>query len=263
MASPPSSPPTKTLRATGPAIIVILIIAAALIGYYQVVYYPTIAPSSTSSTSTQAVPATKYNVTVTIPPGASAGGGKPLNNYFDPDSITVYIGYNSTVIWRNNDSALHTVTAAANSPDPRFNAWGPDNPASYNNVNPNGGTVNFTFTVAGTYNYSCSYHNWMIGQVIVKTAPPSLSTGSSATGTASTGSVSAAQTGTSTSSSSNLAATTAAAIAAGFHLLNSATDLATSLATRIGSGTAPWIVNLSSNLWQTASFAPADLTKTW
>ena len=169
MAAP--APPAKTLRATGPAIIVILIIAAAIIGYYQIVYYPTVAPTST----TQAVvPQTPFNVTVTIPSGAGSSG-KPTSFYYQPNSITVFAGYNSTVIWKNADGSVHTVTASPGSPDPRFNVFGPTS-QPYNNVNPNGGEVNFTFTTPGTYNYTCSYHNWMKGQVVVKSAPPGLVT---------------------------------------------------------------------------------------
>ncbi|MDG6905370.1 MAG: hypothetical protein JRN20_06265 [Nitrososphaerota archaeon] len=181
---PPSRPaapkaPVKTLRAAGPVIVLILIVAASFLGYYQVVYYPTIAPTSTTTT-VASIPTTPFNVTVTIPPGA-AGTGKPTSFYFQPDAITVYIGYNSTVIWVNNDSTVHTVTADGNPPDSRFSAWGPDNPSSYNNVfYPGSGqtplSINFTFTVPGVYNYSCSYHPWMKGEVIVKTAPAGLIT---------------------------------------------------------------------------------------
>src|SRR5579872_2210072 len=150
-----AAPPTKTLTATGPVIIVILIIAAAFLGYYQIVYYPSVAPTSTTTITT--VPSTKLNVTVVIPSGA-ASSGKPTSFYYAPDSITVVAGLNSTIIWKNEDGALHTVTAAVNSPDPRFNAFGPTSPvSSWNNVQPNGGEVNFTFTTPGTYNYSCSY----------------------------------------------------------------------------------------------------------
>jgi plastocyanin len=161
--------PVKTLRAAGPIIVLILIVAAAFLGYYQVVYYPTIAPTTATTSS---IGPLEENVTVIIPNGAQ-DPSTPTSLTFLPNVITVYIGYNATVIWYNNDSALHTVTAKPNSPDSKFNQWGPTS-APYNNVNPNGGTVTYTFTIPGIYNYTCSYHLWMGGEVIVKAAPPGL-----------------------------------------------------------------------------------------
>jgi plastocyanin len=226
-----ASPPAKTLTATGPVIIVIIVIAAALLGYYQIVYYPTVAPTSTTITI---VPPTKLNVTVTIPSGAGSSG-KPTSFYYEPDVITVVAGYNSTVFWRNNDSSVHTVTAALNSPDPRFNDFGPTS-QPWNNVNPST-EVNFTFTTPGTYNYSCSYHNWMKGEVIVLAGNSSSGAGSSSPA--------------------------AAAIFSNFHfVLSSAIAFAKSLATRMGSGIAPWRVNLSINLLREFWLTPALLTKT-
>jgi len=225
-----ASPPAKTLTATGPVIIVILVIAAALLGYYQIVYYPTVAPTSTTLAI---VPPTKLNVTITIPVGAGSSG-KPTSFYFEPDVITVVAGYNSTVIWRNNDSSVHTVTAAVGVPDPRFNAFGPTS-QPWNNINP-GDEVNFTFTTAGTYNYSCSYHNWMHGEVIVVA-------GNSSAGATQTG-------------------VAAAILPKSQPSLTGAIVLANSLATRIGSGIAPWSVNLSSNLLELLWLIPALLTKT-
>jgi plastocyanin len=225
-----ASPPVKTLTATGPIIIVIIVIAAAILGYYQIVYYPTVAPTSTTVTI---VPPTKLNVTVFIPTGAGSAG-QPTSYYFAPDSITVVAGYNSTVFWRNNDSTVHTVTAAIGAPDSRFNDFGPTS-QPWNNINPNS-EVNFTFTTPGTYNYSCSYHIWMKGQVIVLAG------------------------NTSTAASTSQAA---ASILSKLHLdLTGATVLAKSLATRIGSGIAPWKVNLSSNLFELFWLIPAVLTKT-
>jgi plastocyanin len=223
-----ASLPTKTLTATGPVIIVILIIAAAFIGYYQIVYYPTVAPTSTTLAI---VPPAKFNVTVIIPSGALSTG-KSISFYYQPDSITVVAGLNSTLIWRNNDSTVHTVTAAVNSPDPRFNLFGPTNPSAWNNIQPNQ-EVNFTFTTPGTYNYTCSYHIWMHGQVIVKAG------------------------------SSNATQSSQAAILSKIHLFwSGAISFASNLATRMGSGLDPWRVNLSSNLFEFAWLIPADLTKT-
>ncbi|MDG6997570.1 MAG: cupredoxin domain-containing protein [Nitrososphaerota archaeon] len=233
MASPATSTPARTLSATGPVIIVILIIVAAIIGFYEVVYYPSVAKTSTTTTTTVVQPS-KYTVKVII--AAGAGGSPNAAQTYVPDTITVYIGYNATVDWINNDSTVHTVTASANAPDPRFNQFGPVS-QPWNNVWQNGSTsgpneVNFTFTVPGTYTYYCSYHIWMKGTVIVKQAPPGLITGTTN---------STIPTTTATSSG-------AAAIATSGYFAKALTDLASSFATLTGSATAPWSVNLSSSL---------------
>jgi len=80
--------------------------------------------------------------------------GNPNSPGFDPSTITVVIGINNTVIWNNDDSVPHTVTAN-------------DGSFSSGNLNP-GDSYSFTFTIPGTYAYHCSYHSWMKGTVIVK-----------------------------------------------------------------------------------------------
>ena len=79
-----------------------------------------------------------------------------------PD-LTVVIGVNNTVIWTNEDIAPHTVTAPSSAPahlDSGNIAQAGSSPDVYQ----------YTFTVAGTYPYVCSYHSWMHGIVIVKSA---------------------------------------------------------------------------------------------
>lgn len=75
---------------------------------------------------------------------------------FTPSVITVVIGINNTVVWTNDDSFPHTVTAN-------------DGLFSSGNLNPSD-TFSWTFTAAGTYSYHCSYHPWMNGTVIVKSS---------------------------------------------------------------------------------------------
>lgn len=89
-------------------------------------------------------------VTVILPAGV--GSSNTLN--YDPPSITVVIGVNNTVTWVNNDQAIHTVTASDNS----FNSG---------NILP-GASFTYTFTTPGTFTYSCIYHSWMKGTVVVK-----------------------------------------------------------------------------------------------
>jgi plastocyanin len=96
---------------------------------------------------------------VTILPGSGIGinsTSQPGLTY-SPKVITVILGTNSTVQWKNGDTALHSVTSL------------PGDPASFgSNVNPSGGTFTYQFTTAGTYYYHCIYHSWMMGEVIVK-----------------------------------------------------------------------------------------------
>jgi plastocyanin len=80
--------------------------------------------------------------------------GNPSSPGFNPPTITVVIGINNTVVWTNDDSVPHTVTADSGS-------------FSSGNLNP-GDSYSFTFTAPGTYAYHCSYHSWMKGTVIVK-----------------------------------------------------------------------------------------------
>jgi len=164
----------KTLTATGPVIIVILVLAAAALGYFQIVYYPS--GHSATSTTTVSIPVTPHNVTIYIPAGAPS---LPTAQSFSPDHIVVVVGYNSTVFWKNNDTALHTITSPGGSPDPRFDAFGPNNPQAYNNIQPLGSPgdeLNFTFTIPGNYSYFCSYHSNMKGSVLVLAASNSTST---------------------------------------------------------------------------------------
>jgi plastocyanin len=69
---------------------------------------------------------------------------------FNPSTLTIAVG--TTVVWTNNDSATHTI-----------------NSATFNSGNlAQGQTFKQTFTVAGTYSYSCGIHPSMQGTIIVK-----------------------------------------------------------------------------------------------
>jgi plastocyanin len=115
-------------------------------------------------------------VTVTIPSGAStppAGYTSGTTTYgYTPDTITVVVGTNNTVLWTNDDAAPHTVTSDAGDP------------ASFDSgmsgtLTKQGGTFQFTFAVPGTYHYHCSFHSWMQGTVIVLSGSSSSTTTSS------------------------------------------------------------------------------------
>jgi plastocyanin len=101
-------------------------------------------------------------VNVTIPVGADNPANPPG---YAPDTVTVVIGVNNTVMWTNNDTgAFHTVTSTSV----------PSGASSFDSGTLKlGQTFSYTFTVPGTYQYDCSFHSWMTGTVIVKGASTS------------------------------------------------------------------------------------------
>lgn len=92
---------------------------------------------------------------VSIRKGSGLLSGAPG---FVPDNITVVIGVNNTVTWTKNDTVAHTVTSTSV----------PSGAAAFNSGNMAVGTTfTYTFTVPGTYQYTCSYHPWMTGTITV------------------------------------------------------------------------------------------------
>jgi len=114
--------------------------------------YLIVLPNLPTNTNTSAQ--SGGSVSVSIVAGAF-NYTSPIN--FSPKVITVVIGVNNTVIWTNNDSYAHTVTAD-------------DGSFSSGNMDP-GNTFSKTFTTPGTFTYHCSYHGWMTGTVIVLPSP--------------------------------------------------------------------------------------------
>jgi len=97
-------------------------------------------------------PTTPTEVFVIIAKGA----GENLHLGFEPANITVVIGVNNTVMWKNEDSDWHT----AHSNIPEFNSG---------LIQP-GDNFTHTFLRAGVYPYHCDPHPWMTGVVVVKSA---------------------------------------------------------------------------------------------
>ncbi len=123
--------------------------SVGMIGYLVVL--PNAYVGGTTSTTT--VPA-GASVAVSILPNA---GTNTSSKGFGPDTITVVMGVNNTVVWTNNDSSPNTVTSDTGAFDSGNLAQG--------------ATYTFTFPTAGTYKYHCTYHPWMTATVIVKPAP--------------------------------------------------------------------------------------------
>jgi plastocyanin len=72
---------------------------------------------------------------------------------FTPQVVQVPVG--TTLTWKNDGSVVHTATAADGSFDT-------------GDISGGGGTASVTFSVAGTFNYNCTPHPWMLGRVIVQ-----------------------------------------------------------------------------------------------
>ncbi len=87
-------------------------------------------------------------------------------NCFTPNPLTVAPG--TTVTWKNTDTVSHYVTSGVPTDNTTGTVFD-----SGNLIKP-AGTYQFTFANAGTFDYFCTVHPWMTGQVIVSaTNPPS------------------------------------------------------------------------------------------
>ena len=123
--------------------------------------------------------------------GASAGAAcVAANNCFAPNPLTVAPG--TTVTWKNIDTVSHYVTSGKASDETTGTVFD-----SGNLIKP-GSSYQFTFANAGTFDYFCSVHPWMTGQVIVA---------GSAASTQSSGSMQAGSMNMTTSQSSNMSQT--------------------------------------------------------
>ena len=94
-------------------------------------------------------------VTVVIPAGAGLIQDDQI--YYDPENIDVPVG--TIVAWDNQDDVAHTV-----------NPGTPDNPGDLfdSGLFSAGEVYQFAFTEAGTYDYYCLVHPWMVGTVNVE-----------------------------------------------------------------------------------------------
>lgn len=96
-------------------------------------------------------------VSVEIPTGTASPGCETSNACFSPASLTINAG--DTVEWTNTDTAAHTVTSGspADGPSGVFDSSLIMGGASFAN----------TFDEAGSYDYFCMVHPWMVGNIQV------------------------------------------------------------------------------------------------
>ncbi|MEJ2215344.1 MAG: plastocyanin/azurin family copper-binding protein [Gemmatimonadota bacterium] len=105
--------------------------------------------------------------------GIHLGGGAPVSITdqltFVPDTITVPV--DGTVLWTNNSTSWHTVTADPSLAQDSASVLLPDSAAPFNSdsIAPNG-TFSHRFTVAGTYKYFSipDEASGMVGWVVVQ-----------------------------------------------------------------------------------------------
>jgi plastocyanin len=89
----------------------------------------------------------------------SPGSSSPTNaKFFDPLILNVPVG--TTVTWKNLDSTLHTVTSGSAESGKSGTIFD----SSYLT---GGKTFQHTFSSAGTFDYFCTLHPYMKGQVVV------------------------------------------------------------------------------------------------
>ncbi len=99
------------------------------------------------------------DVVIALGAGASASARcVSTNNCFNPNPLSVDVGH--TVTWLNGDQVSHTVTSGLVSDSNTGSLF------DSGLISP-GKTFQFTFANPGTYNYFCTVHPWMLGQVLV------------------------------------------------------------------------------------------------
>jgi plastocyanin len=107
-------------------------------------------------TSTLIIEAPKEPEKVLIPQGAAIPDDGQI--YYDPQVINVKVG--SVIAWDNVDNTVHTVTSgkAPTDADGVFDS----------EMMLAGDVYEFKFTEAGSYDYYCTFHPWMVGTVNVE-----------------------------------------------------------------------------------------------
>ena len=98
------------------------------------------------------------SLTISAPEGSGVPGCETNNECYLPYEPTVAVG--TTITWSNDDTAAHTVTSG------NVNA-GPTGVFD-SGLFMAGGTFEFTFDEAGTYDYFCMVHPWMTGIIHVE-----------------------------------------------------------------------------------------------
>jgi len=130
-------------------LIIILVAAAAIAAYFIFRGGYSQAPQNQTPANNTGTPAGNGQLTPPASQGTTAAVSI-ANFSFQPPSLTIKTG--TTVIWTSDDSAPHQIKSS-----------------TFNSVAlSKGQSFSFTFANPGTYNYSCSIHPSMKGQIIVQ-----------------------------------------------------------------------------------------------
>ncbi len=125
------------------------------IGITGVVVLVTIALLFSSNSIEDPEPFVKADVI--MPSKVSRPGCEETDRCYIPSQIVIEKG--KQVIWVNEDSAFHSITSGFyDAPTDLFDSGHLDPFESYT----------FTFDETGIYDYHCTLHPWMEGQVIVE-----------------------------------------------------------------------------------------------
>ena len=126
-----------------------MVILSSLVVLFAIASMVTIAPDAFANHHMQ---------TVTNAPGSSTPGCEDTaDGCFIPSPVTVPVG--GTVTWDNGDTAAHTSTAGSAAGGPS-GVWD-------SSLIMAGSSFSHTFDSAGTFDYFCMVHPWMVGSVIV------------------------------------------------------------------------------------------------
>jgi len=88
------------------------------------------------------------------------GASSPTNpKFYDPSPANVAVG--TTVTWTNNDATLHTVYSG--TPDDSANSG----KLFQSTYMAKGQTFEHKFDTAGTFDYYCTLHPFMLGKIVV------------------------------------------------------------------------------------------------
>ena len=105
--------------------------------------------------ATLVIEAAKEPTKVIIPQGAAIPEDGQI--YYDPETLDITVG--TTVAWDNVDTTVHTVTSGK----------APETDGVFDSEMMSAGDIfEVTFTDAGTFDYFCTFHPWMVGTVNVE-----------------------------------------------------------------------------------------------
>ena len=108
--------------------------------------------------STIVIEEPKEAVTIKVSMANGAGLQQLGQIYYDPELLTIDSG--TTVVWSNDDTTIHTVTAGTpeDGPSGTFDS----------DIIGAGESFEYTFTTSGIEDYYCIVHPWMIGTITVE-----------------------------------------------------------------------------------------------